>query len=403
MTDLDTAVRRVLHDLADTSTNTIGVSPNVGDVQRRIREQRNRRIGGIVATVMMAALGAMVVAAARNVGGSVKVVLATSTTVAPTTTPPVSTSPVTTSPVTTLPSAAPGFSVVLARGDSLVEVDRSGEVTRLAPLPGPGDDSPIYPLVSGRGNHVLVAYALGTLFSYERGKWDSPTELGNHGSNGYALTERGFWAQDPRTVDSEGSRLAWREFDWSGAPLGPKVQPNFDGEFLPVGAIPGGVALWEMGTGQVVLATPTNVQVVGRGAPFAAGPAGVAFRSDGGELLLADITTGAVRVVAALGEQAPAESIYSGSFSPDGAQVAVVTTLASAQGNAASVLSVFDLASGTERRLPVDATAARVAWTPDGSALLVHVASGLVIIDPTTGASKVLVTGRVLGFGVLGP
>jgi hypothetical protein len=402
MTDLDTAVRRVLHDLADTSTNTIGVSPNVGDVQRRIREQRNRRIGGIVATVVMAA--PVVVVGTRGpdtwsskTGPATPATIFAST-VAPTTTPPVATSP-----VTTLPSAVPGFSVVLARGDSLVEVDRSGEITPLAPLPGPGEDSPLYPLVSARGNHVLVAYTLGRLFSYERGKWDSPTELGNHGSNGYALTERGFWAQDPRTVGSEGSRLAWREFDWSGAPLGPKVQPNFEGEFLPIGAIPGGLALWEMGTGQVVLATPTNVQVVGRGAPFAAGPAGVAFRSDSGEFLLADITTGPARVVAALGEQAPAESIYSGSFSPDGTQVAVITTLASAQGNAASVLSVFDLASGTERRLPVDATAARVAWTPDGSALLVHVASGLVSIDPATGDSKVLVTGRVLGFGVLGP
>jgi hypothetical protein len=404
MTDIEVALHRVLHDLADTTANSTSYAPNESDVARRVRRHRNNRrgvgAGALAAVVLVVVLGSADLRPKATVKVTTPPVSSTFASV-PSTTTPVPTSTTSTQPI--MPASATStstdvpagrYSIVFARGESIVEVNASGQERVVAPLPGPATDSAIQPVLSGRGSHVMVTY-LGRVFTFDTATWKA-VDQGDFFNLGFVLTPRGFWAEDAHTVDS--APVVWREHAWDESTIGPPVRPGDGMTLIPFGAIPGGVAFFEMGTQRVMIATAETVRDFGRASPIAVGPSRVAFRSPNGDVVLADPVSGAIETIGSLGDIFPAETTLAGSFSPDGMQLAVATTRVVGDTYESAGIVVFDLGTGTSRT--IKSLASRVIWTPDGLSLVGLSSAGIAVVDLASGESRAIAS-DVTGYAVL--
>jgi hypothetical protein len=399
MTDLDVALHRVLHDLADTTVNSTSNAPNESDVARRVRRHRSNRRGGGAAVVLVLLSGVAIwrVEPARvrttrittpPVSSTLAAVPATTTTAPTATTASIIPAPTTSSPVDLTTG---GYSIVFARGESLVEVNENGQERVVAPLPGPATGSGIDPIVRGSGNHLMVTY-LGRVFTFERGSWESAL-AGDFFNMGFVATRDGFWAQE------RNESGPWRRFGWQGENIGPPV----DGTELsiPFGAVDGAIALWTFATSHVVVADVKGANDLGPGRAVAAGTAGVAFRSPDGNLILYDPTTRNRRVLTNLGDLGPIQTTGAGAFSEDGSRLAIALSPNNDTFGPTAVL-VVDLNSGDTTRLTLEPHAVAVAWLPDGSSLIARTQTALYLVEPATGVSRLLADDVWGDFAILG-
>jgi hypothetical protein len=327
---------------------------------------RRRRVGVAIAGVLVV-VG--VVAAVRASTG--RKAAATTTTViaeAPTTStaPPstvLATSPATTTAaVTTATSQAAGAYRLITRRDRDLEettIGRDGAATtkvvaKLLDVPG------AIPILYGTKGHVLVTY-LGQVTVYDSATWAAPVDAGTYANVGILVTERGFWAA------TENDAM-WQMHDWSGQPVGATVATTAQ-VVLPIGPAGDGVALLVKETFEILIAEPSGVRVSGVGSPIAANGKYLAYQAESGDINIVNVQTAAVSIVNKQPDTAPAQTVGSGAFSPDGSQLAVALS-ENAEPYAARGVLVAPITGGTGRTLP-DLVGAGVQWSQDGTALIV--------------------------------
>jgi hypothetical protein len=370
------------------------------DLARRARKRmyRRRRIGVAIAGVVVAGGAAVVVrSATRN--DSLRVTASTLTTVVSTTAP--SSSPptgapttvvVTTTSVVPVPDVA-AFRLITRRDRDLEEttVGRNGATTtkvvaKLLDAPG------AIPVLYGTKDHVVVTY-LGRVTVYDPATWAVPVDAGTYANLGLVVTERGFWA-------ATDNGATWQLHDWSGQSIGPAVATKAQ-DTLPIGPAGDGVALLVKETFEILIAEPSGVRVSGVGNPIAANGSYLAYQAQSGDINVVNVQTAAVSVISKSRETAPAQTLGSGAFSPDGSQLAVALS-ENAEPYAARGVLVAPITGGDGQTLP-DLAGFGVRWTADGTAVVVAGQGKAIQYDLATASQRPIEVQAENGVVVLGP
>jgi hypothetical protein len=278
---------------------------------------------------------------------------------------PSSTAPPTTVALTTT-AAVPGpdvtaYRLITRRDRDLEEtaIGRNGAATtkvvaKLLDVPG------ATPVLYGAKDHVLVTY-LGKVTVYDTATWAAPVDAGTYANLGLVVTERGFWA-------ATENGATWQLHDWSGQPVGPTVATKAQ-DTLPIGPAGEGVALLVKETFEILIAEPSGVRVSGVGRPIAANGKYLAYQAQSGDINVVDVQTAAVSVINKQPDIAPAQTVGSGTFSPDGTQLAVALS-ENAEPYAARGVLVAPITGGAGQTLS-DVVGLAANWSPDGTALVV--------------------------------
>lgn len=286
-----------------------------------------------------------------------------------------------------------GYRVVTRVGTTLVEVSSTGEQRQVAVLPEvPGVD----PVLWAAGDRLVVTY-LGRTLLYDTTTWAPPVELGEYLNLGIATDGDGYWAADPFTSPPTDGMLPWRRYGWDGVASGP-VTPALQYP-LPVGALDGGIALWEKGTQRLLVSTDGRVEDLGKAIPAAARGHLVAFATATDEVRVHDVSTGTTRSIA-LGPTMKVDVAMSGALSADGRRLAL---LVNSERPADAAIVLVDLADDTAR---VVLTGARVLdWSADSRTALFARGDTLLALDVASGeiAELPLPPGASPGLVVLAP
>jgi hypothetical protein len=342
------------------------------DLARRARNRmyRRRRIGVAIAAAVL--MGGVVAAVRSSTGRTVTVTTGTTTTTliaeAPTTTttPPstvLATSAASTSAAVTT-SAAPdaaAYRLITRRDRDLEEttIGRNGAATTkvVAKLL---DVFGATPVLYGTKDHVLVTY-LGQVTVYDPTTWATPVDAGTYANLGIVVTERGFWA-------ATDNGATWQLHDWSGQSVGPTVATKAQ-VTLPIGPAGDGVALLVKETFEILIAEPSGVRVSGVGRPVAANRTHLAYQAESGDINIVNVQTAAVSVISKQPDIGPAQTLGSGTFSPDGSQLAVALSDNAEPYTGRGVL-VAPITGGTGQTFP-DLVGFGVHWSQDGTALVI--------------------------------
>jgi hypothetical protein len=370
------------------------------DVARRARKRkyRRRRIGVAIAGVVVVGGVAAAVRSStgRTAAGTTTTVIAEAPTTAPA--PPstvVATAPDTTrAAVTTAASRDVAAYRLITRRDRNLEettIDRSGAATtkvvaKLLDVPG------AIPVLYGTKDHVLVTY-LGQVTVYDPATWAAPVDAGTYANLGLVVTERGFWA-------ATENGATWQMHDWSGQPVGPTVATKAQ-VVLPIGPAGDGVALLVKETFEILIAEPAGVRVSGVGQPIAANGKYLAYQAQSGDINIVNVQTAAVSIVSKQPDTAPAQTLGSGAFSPDGSQLAVALSDNAEPYGGRGVL-VAPITGGAGQTFP-DLVGAGVQWSQDGTALIVAGQEKAIRYDLATASQQPLDVQAQNGLVVLGP
>jgi hypothetical protein len=370
------------------------------DVARRARKRkyRRRRIGVAIAGVVVVGGVAAAVRSStgRTAAGTTTTVIAeapTASTAPPSTVVaivPASTS----SAVTTAASRDVAAYRLITRRDRNLEettVGRNGAATtkvvaKLLDRPG------ATPVLYGTKDHVLVTY-LGQVTVYDPVTWAPPVDAGTYANLGIVVTEQGFWA-------ATENGATWQLHDWSGQPVGPIVATKAQ-ETLPIGPAGDGVALLVKETFEILIAEPSGVRVSGVGSPIAANGKYLAYQAQSGDINIVNVQTAAVSVVSKQPDTAPAQTLGSGAFSPDGSQLAVALSENSEPYTGRGVL-VAPITGGAGQTFP-DLGGAGVQWSPDGTALIVASQEEAIRYDLAAATPHPIEVQAENGVAVLGP
>jgi hypothetical protein len=372
------------------------------DLARRDRQRtyRRRRVGVAIAGVVV-------------VGGAVIAVRSATDSASPGTTAPttlaaavvastapgntVVTSLATTVAITTT-SAVPvpdvaAFRLVTRRDGALEEttVGRNGVATtkvvaKLLDVPG------AIPVLYGTKDHVLVTY-LGRVTVYDPSTWAIPVDAGTYANLGIVVTERGFWA-------ATENGATWQLHDWSGQPIGPAIATKAQ-VVLPIGPAGDGVALLVKETFEILIAEPAGVRVSGIGQPIGANGKYLAYQAQSGDINIVDVQTADVSIISKRPDTAPAQTLGSGAFSPDGSQLAVALSENAAPYAGRGVL-VAPITGGEGQTFP-DLVGASVQWSQDGTALVIAGEERVIRYDLGTASQQPIDVPAQSGVIVLGP
>ena len=370
------------------------------DLARRARNRmyRRRRIGVAIAGVVVVggAVGALRSATGPNSPGttaSTAAALVAASTASGSTAliVPATTVAVTIASAVPVPDIA-AYRLVTRRDRDLEEtfIGRNGAVTtkvvaKLLDVPG------AIPVLYGTKDHVLVTY-VGQVTVYDPAAWAAPVDAGTYANLGLVVTERGFWA-------ATENGATWQLHDWSGQPVGPAVATKAK-ETLPIGPAGDGVALLVKETFEILIAEPSGVRVSGVGHPIAANGTYLAYQAESGDINIVNVQTAAVSVVSKPRDSAPAQTVGSGAFSPDGSQLAVALSENAEPYTARGVL-VAPITGGTGQTLP-DLVGAGVQWSQDGSALIIAGQGKAIRYDLATASQHSIDVQAQNGVAVLG-
>lgn len=376
MNDLETRVRAALRD----ATAAVPLHPDERDVARRLGRRRRRRtaarVGAAGAFVAAAVIGMVLTNRPLPDRGVVERPTIRTTAV-PTATPvPTAATPVDSPPVpsTTVAAEPAGYRLLTRVGSSLVEVSATGEQRAVAELPAV---SGVDPQLTARGDRLAATY-LGRTFLLDTSAWGPPTELGSYLNLGVALDDTGYWAADQPEPGAGGDApVRWRRYDWLGRPTG-GVTPALAYP-LALGALDGGLAVWEKATARIVVSTGAGVTDLGSAVPAAARGHLVAFATNSGEVRLHDVSTGTTRSIA-LGAGMKVDTAASAAFSGDGRYLAL---LVSDERAVDAAIVLVDLMDDTARVVLTDARI--VDWSVDSRTALFARGDTVLAYDVATG------------------
>ncbi len=298
-----------------------------------------------------------------------------------------------------LPSPRPtprdiaAYRLITRRDRDLEEttVGRNGAATtkvvaKLLDVPG------AIPVLYGTKDHVLVTY-LGQVTVYDPATWAAPVDAGKYANLGIVVTERGFWA-------AAENGATWQLHDWSGQPIGPTIATKAQ-ETLPIGPAGDGVALLVKETFEILIAEPSGVRLSGVGSPIAANGKYLAYQAQSGDINIVDVQTADVSVVSKSPDTAPAQTLGSGAFSPDGSQLAVALSENAEPYTGRGVL-IAPITGGAGQTLP-DLVGFGVQWSQDGTALVIASQEKALRYDLTDASQRPIDVQAQNGIAVLGP
>ncbi len=222
-------------------------------------------------------------------------------------------------------------------------------------------------------------------------------ELGEYLNFGVAPDGDGYWAADPLTSPPAEGMFRWRRYGWDAAATGP-MTPALE-YLLPIGALDGGIALWEKGTQRVVVSTGGGIEELGPAVPAAARGHLVAFATTTDEVRVFDVSTGTTRSIA-LGPAMKVDASMGGALSADGRRLAL---LVNSERPADAAIVLVDLTDDTAR---VVLTGARVLdWSADSRTALFARGDTVLAFDVASGtvAEFPLPPGTSPGLAVLTP
>jgi hypothetical protein len=373
------------------------------ELERRARKRtyRRRRIGVAIAGVVVVAgaIAAVRSATSSDSSGATASTVTTVTTVVSTTAPastaptgPPTTVVVATTSATMVPDVA-AYRLITRRDRDLEEtaIGRDGTATtkvvaKLLDVPG------AIPVLYATKNHVLVTY-LGRVTVYDPATWAAPVDAGTYANLGLVVTERGFWA-------ATDNGATWQLHDWSGQPIGPAVATKAQ-DTLPIGPAGDGIALLVKETFEILIAEPSGVRVSGVGNPIAANGPYLAYQAQSGDINIVNVQTAAVSVISKSRETAPAQTLGSGAFSPDGSQLAVALS-ENAEPYAARGVLVAPITGGAGQTY-TDLAGAGVQWSQDGTALIVAGLDKAIRYDLATASQRPIDVQAANGVAIIGP